>query len=478
MTISIKKLLLGLVLFTNLNLFSQQCTCASQFSFVKNYYETNNPAFQKIKANATLYKKYAKEVLRLTREIDNEKSEDRCNIYFERYVALLKDHHSGIDIHLRKLNVDLNSRKTIDSFRSTKEYQSFKKIKIDTAALIPSLKSRPHPKVEGLYTSSSGILIGILETKPDTYIGIVLRQYSLLDVGHILLEFKKSGNNTFNCVFHTGLLAMNFQNAFKEVEIKNGQIPGIGFFKIDTQTAADSTPYSFRELDDSTNYIMLKSFERSLIQELDSFYNSIDSIVQTKPYLIIDLRDNGGGAEACYLSLMKYIYTRPLQVDNVDVWVSPDNIKRYEEVHYTQKLIDRMKAARPFIFIPQTEGEMERWTMDGTIYPKKVAVIFNNKTGSAAEGMITYCTQSSKVITLGENSGGYIGYGDMMTTSIPCGKYLLRSTTTRYHNNAKYEFVGISPMYNLQGKEDWIEGARRILHKQNLPSASPGWYEQ
>ena len=179
---------------------------------------------------------------------------------------------------------------------------------------------------------------------------------------------------------------------------------------------------------------------------MDSFYQSIDLSIQSKPYLIIDLRNNGGGAEECYFDLIKYVYTKPLHVDKAEVWVSSDNIRRYEEAGYSQKLIDRMKNTKPFTFIPQTKDTISNWTMTGTDNPKKIALLFNQETASSAEGMIMYCVQSDKVITLGENSGGYLGYGDVMTTTIPCNKYSIRSTTTRYINKSKHEFIGIKPM--------------------------------
>jgi len=77
--------------------------------------------------------------------------------------------------------------------------------------------------------------------------------------------------------------------------------------------------------------------------------------------------------------------------------------------------------------------------------------------------MITYCIESSKVITLGENSGGYLGYGDVMITDTPCGNFTLRTTTTRYKNNSRYKFIGIEPLIKLPACTNWIEAARKAL---------------
>ncbi|HET9824001.1 MAG TPA: hypothetical protein VFP87_01640, partial [Chitinophagaceae bacterium] len=92
------------VLMLTKNAASQDCSCAAQFSFVKDYFETNNPAFQKLKRDAKALAVYTKKLEQLTAKIRNEQSNDRCNVYFDEYVALLKDHHSHIDPNLQRLN--------------------------------------------------------------------------------------------------------------------------------------------------------------------------------------------------------------------------------------------------------------------------------------------------------------------------------------------------------------------------------------
>ncbi len=225
-------------------------------------------------------------------------------------------------------------------------------------------------------------------------------------------------------------------------------------------------PYEFRAIDSLTNYLRISSFDISLKQELNLFYKSADSLIKSKPNLIIDLRNNGGGAEVCYFDLMKYIYTKPFTVDLADIWVSPDNIKKYESDGHSEELIDRMKNATPSTFIPQTLNPVTTWESQGTIFPKKVALIFNRKTASSAEGMILYGMQSDKVITLGENSGGFLGYGDVKSEEIPCGNYIIRNTTTKYLTKSNYEFVGISPQIKLNDDQDWINTAKKELVKK------------
>jgi hypothetical protein len=123
-----------------------------------------------------------------------------------------------------------------------------------------------------------------------------------------------------------------------------------------------------------------------------------------------------------------------------------------------------MKKSKPYSFIPQKENAVSTWSGEGTAFPEKVAILYNTGTARSAEGMITYAVQREKVIRLGENSGGYIGFGNVMAATVPCGKFTLRSTTTKYKRNAQYEFIGIAPMVNLSSLQtDWVEAARQSL---------------
>ncbi len=446
---------------------AQSCDCLSQLSFVINYYEQNNPAFQKIKSNQASYKLYLAEVQRLKKEAGTQRAIDQCIMQLDRYVGLLKDHHSEISFNLKR--ADLGTPEKIAEFKSSAMYRGYKKVNIDTTQLIPLLQTKKTSDIEGIYSNGTSIIFGIIQkdNSPNQYIGVVLKENKLLDVGHVLLELTRTKENTYDVSYNVGLLGFNFQKIFKSQHIENGLIPGFGFSK--TNPRSKEKEYEFKVLDDSTNYIRLSSFDAMLTNELDSFYNAVDREIKSKPYLIVDLRNNGGGSERSYFNLLPYAYTKPLKLDSALVWVSPENIKRYEEASPGNNagLIERMKAAKPFSFIPQTEEPMNTWALDSaTVFPKKIALLYDRGTASSGEGLILYFMQSDKVITVGENSGGYIGYGNVMTAQTPCEQFTIRSTTTRYFEKSQYEFIGIEPMYKLSKSQDWIKYARGLLNKR------------
>lgn len=125
-----------------------------------------------------------------------------------------------------------------------------------------------------------------------------------------------------------------------------------------------------------------------------------------------------------------------------------------------------MKAAKPYSFIPQTEDAIYSWALDSsTVYPKKIALLYNRGTASSAEGMIVYYMQSDKVTTMGEPSGGFMGYGNVMSAPTPCGKFTIQCTTIMYAEKSKYEFTGIEPNVRLTKEQDWVQYARDWLNK-------------
>ncbi|HEX8676648.1 MAG TPA: S41 family peptidase, partial [Segetibacter sp.] len=308
----------------------------------------NNPAFQKIRNDAKAYREYAAEVQTLTKKIKKETSSERCIVWLEKYVELLKDHHSGIDINLKRLQLDFNSPDVIDSFKKTFTYRSFKMIKVDSTQLYSQLKSKPSSDIEGIYTNGGSITFGVVQNKKNHYTAVVLKKSKLLDVGHILLALEATKDPfVFKSIYNIGLLGFNFQKLYKTVEVKNGKIPIYGFYKSDVQPEEEQPTFSFKELDTQTNYLKLTSFDYSLKDKLNAFYKTIESAITSKSYLIIDLRNNGGGSEECYFNLLPYVYTKPFKIDDVELWVSPENIKQYEKYQNKNgELISRMKSQR------------------------------------------------------------------------------------------------------------------------------------
>ncbi|SFW27699.1 S41 family peptidase [Chitinophaga sancti] len=455
-----------LFLFITVHAFAQDCNCSTQFKFVKKYYEENNPAFQQIKADRKLLNAYNDSVRFISNQLSKMQGNDLCNIYFSRYVNLLKDHHSGIALQLQRV-VSFSSQAVIDSFKQSAAYRAFEIKAIDTTQVLEHLKSKSRDAIEGIYTLGNNIRVGILENGKDHYEAIVLKKTNLLELGHILLTLDRIGENAYSCFYNMGLLGFNFNQVYTDqIHLVDGNLPQLGYFK--AGSAAVTNQWEFKILDSSTCYLAIRSFLGELQPQLDSLYKAVIPEIQKRKYLVLDVRDNGGGAERNYFDLLQLMYTKPLELDQLSVWVSPDNIKALETQQTPDtRLIAAMKKVPLYTFLSLNKGKQETWTMQASDYPEKVALIYNHGTASAAEGLIVYALQSSKVVTMGAHSGGYMGYGDVTTVDIPCGKFVLRTTTTKWKNKSKYEFIGIPPMVVLEEGTDWVKKAGEVLSRKH-----------
>src|SRR5262249_25020407 len=89
---------------------------------------------------------------------------------------------------------------------------------------------------------------------------------------------------------------------------------------------------SIRFLDDSTTALRLPSLDSNYASVVDSLIDAHASQLRSMPYLIIDVRGNGGGYTGSYASIIPLLYTGPILTYGADVWASPANIAHYREL--------------------------------------------------------------------------------------------------------------------------------------------------
>jgi C-terminal processing protease CtpA/Prc len=95
--------------------------------------------------------------------------------------------------------------------------------------------------------------------------------------------------------------------------------------------------------------------------------------------------------------------------------------------------------------------------------PSKVAILMNRNCASSCESLLFWAKESDKTILLGENSGGYVGYGEIETSTTPNFNFLLGCTMTRYEKQRQFEAVGIPPTFYLKNDKDWVKQAVKLL---------------
>lgn len=477
-----RTLLTALLFSTAFCSYSQDCNCLSEFRYVKNYYEENHPGFQlNIKPYSKKLAAYNLACKQIENRISKLKPGDLCIFFLEDYIELLKDHHISIDPNLRNLPVvNENSEKEVHDFFQSAIYKAHEKFQWDSTSFVNKLKTKPDGSIEGLYKDGSGNLIGVIANKTNQrdYVGVVVQPVSKLwKYGFTKMELKHVRENVYDVSVYT----RSFAKLGKRTKISGGAIYYFGISKMDSKDdPINSVPYEFKSIDKNTNYLRLSSFDAGLYSQLDSFYKSIDKEIKDKPNLVIDIRNNGGGSESCFYPLLRYAYTKPIRLDTLELWVSEGNIKLYEDrvammkkdsnsfgvsaIQSNESIIQKLKNADKRSFIPMSDEMPEPIVMDSVYkFPSRIVLLQNHLSASSAEGFIFMMSQSDKVITAGENSGGFVGFGNVLPSQTPSGCFVLSCTTMKYGNQYRYEFKGIPPQKYIPAKTDWIQFAQRFL---------------
>jgi Peptidase family S41 len=478
--------LLITVFMLSLTAIGQKCSCTDEFSFVKTFIERNHGGFNaNIKTpEEPAYKAF---VTTLTEGMKKEKNDARCHYYLVKYMNYLQDHHSGIS--LGGIAVREDSFAAVQAFMKSAAYLQTEKIVGDSTSVINYLSSGKQDSLEGIYTTNDGIYtVALLKNKnrQRDYAALILNSRTILwSKGQVKFELKKVNDSLYDGFFAYRNHTINYE----EVSLKNGALQLTGWRKTFPYTGAggktlqlppiDNELIRFTLLDSLTSMVSIRSFDARQGKKLDSVYKLIIPEIRKRPNLVIDVRNNGGGSDANYKALMPFIYTDTVYGDITDIYNTPDNISAYQKYDSLVKqsnpgsngifafAIFRMKKATPNTFIPQGNGKPSKAVYRGDAGAvKKVAILYNRNCASSCEGLLLEAIFSSKTITVGENSGGDIGYGDVMSTTTPCGN-TLRWTTTVHQSQKQYEFVGIPPQFRVPATEmNWVDYARRLLQRQ------------
>lgn len=236
---------------------------------------------------------------------------------------------------------------------------------------------------------------------------------------------------------------------------------------------------SIIKLDSSNTLITLPNFSASNVKRIDSMITTNKDIISRSKNLIIDIRYNIGGTILGYYPLLDYVYTNPIVLQGGWIFNTPEMIESIKKnISSLEKKGDTLRYYRK---VSQLKNLLESKTgsflikgdtirRDSTLFfPKKIAIIHNYACMSAAELMILDFSQSSKVTTFGEPTGGAVDYLDYKESLTPSGKYsLFIPTAKRYviKNKEKIDGAGIIPNVTInENIENWVEFVLKYYEK-------------
>lgn len=227
-------------------------------------------------------------------------------------------------------------------------------------------------------------------------------------------------------------------------------------------------------LDDSTLYIKLGSCDLANKAVLDSLVSANKRSLEHIPNWIVDFRDNGGGSTDVFQSLLPYLYTKPFKEYGVSHWLSPDNTLVLKEfLVANEKMMDPASARSVRALVTKGEKHPDTWhhgrgstsRFKQHDMPRRVAILANKHTASSGESFLEMARgMSDKCVIFGENTGGFMDYGDVMPRDLGCdglGAAIPTSRMNRIDHGLAYDQEGIAPDVRIEGeKVNWIDFVR------------------
>ena len=198
--------------------------------------------------------------------------------------------------------------------------------------------------------------------------------------------------------------------------------------------------YTAKAMNDSTFFLRIPSFA-------DCEYNQIVEKnlkeITSRPYLIVDLRGNGGGNDMNFQTLMALVYSQPYLTHGVELYATPDFLSLYRKLatenpketwaKFCQDMADSVAQHLGGYVLRPGLQRIRLIKRDSVYpYPRKVGILIHGRNASSAEQFILEAKNSEKVTLFGnEPTQGTIDLSNVYSFTSPLGWFQLSIPTTR-----------------------------------------------
>ena len=210
-------------------------------------------------------------------------------------------------------------------------------------------------------------------------------------------------------------------------------------------TTGDPRAPRFRVLSAKTALLTLPSFGDHYARLIESLVAAHRREITSRPYLIIDVRGNGGGSDRSYGPLLPLVASNVTRTPNAEFLATPANVAASEAVcrlpevssadclKFMAPVIEAMKAAPTGTFVLPTgerpvDVDVPRHVLAN---PRRIAVLIDARCGSSCEEFVLAARQSFKVKTFGRPTFGSLDYSNMRPHDLPSGRHRLFYATSR-----------------------------------------------
>lgn len=456
-----KRIVSVFLLLTSFSIYAQKSDCIVDFEYLVKKIKNDYPGYkyktqnEKQKELLLLEDKTRKRIIACP---------DSCFAYIREYADFFKDKHLRIQrvwpdskVPLKRMDVSTYGRNVKVNFDSLR---------------IANISSSG---LEGVWKGSWGEF-AVIRTDSNKYVGIAINVDGW-NSGQVMYEFVPFGNSEFNLIQYSliegsktvmGKASLHVNGKILEIHddakyVRKSNSPAfdeaLRNSYLQSYPNGRNTYWLDIVLGDSTVYLRLPNFMSENVEKLvKKHWNDITS----RPNLIIDIRNNGGGQDNFYQILLELIYTKPYESKGVEWYATDGIIKMYEDairkgdikngeegLTWTNALLNEMRKNKGGFVIHPMMGKDKIIKRDTVYkYPSRVGIIINENNASSAEQFLLAAKNSDKVILFGNrNTMGVLDYSNAVSELLPSGNFKLIYPLTRSRRlpDNPIDNIGIAP---------------------------------
>ena len=458
-----------LLLLCNTAVYAQECDCRKKFDSVQVYLRKNYVGFID-KVTPVTQQAYSAMLTKMRLQAATIKGATHCLLLVNRYLRFFKDQHLSLHIGYTPLK---------------------EKITL-TPQQVDQLQKQPLSGIAGIYQAGSLYKVALVKNLRGlrTYAAVIMESaVPEWKAGDVLFELAATGPDKFDLISYVEQ-QVNFDTLtvgkrYDGLAALGWQKPGAGLPPLSSGiTALQKTPeapafadmpvapFFFRQVNDSTAYLRVGSFDATVYPLADSVLNANDEYLRRNPNLVIDVRNAGTGADKLIERLRPLLYTQPVRITGADFYATPDNIAAWGHIldEQTGKLPDEY-VEQIRMAIHQGDGLQGRLVSLGPDenmilpaplpVPAKVAVLINGQCSNTAEQFLLEAAQSQKVKLMGTPTAGALDYSNVARVKFTSPDFSVDYPVTRSRRVAAGQGIdnkGIQPAVKVNfNTAGWLE---------------------
>ncbi|MDR0969795.1 MAG: S41 family peptidase [Lentimicrobiaceae bacterium] len=475
-----RNLILIALLFTTTLTFAQDCDCKANYEWVKKTFEENDAGYQYAIENKGK-QAYLDHNKKIAEKVKSAKTRTECGTILYEWLNFFRSGHVSLQI---------NQQETQNNFVTDNSFADWETYTIETEDFKKYLDQKKIADYEGIW--ETGLYKIGIKKEGDKYIGFIIESGAeTWTKGQVKLIFSLTENKT-NTVFYmydhsaveSDKVAMIGKNYLQIGHVTLSRL----YPKYDDEpryaryfrSIKGREPY-IEKINETTLYLRVPSFDPSFKRSIDSVLNANNEKILSTKNLIIDIRNNGGGSDASYSSIIPYLYTNPIRTIGVELLSTKLNNQRMldfinkpeygfdeNDKKWAKESYDKLEAKLgQFVSLKKYPVSEDR---RDTIYPfpQNVAVIINEANGSTAEQFLLEAKQSKKTKLFGVTTFGALDISNMYFVESPSGEFTLGYSLSRSMRIPDFTIdgKGIQPDYYLDKsipQHEWVDFVNKIF---------------